>query len=422
MSGYSRVLIIFCFVIGATILVRGQAARTPFSSFGIGEYYGSALAHNQGMAGVGISNPQYRYLNNQNPALLIFNRLTTFEAGYVGEIRKLRNASTKEKNGSGNLNYLLIGFPIIPGKWTSSFGITPYSSVNYKLVYTQGIENTLSTVNVAEEGTGGINQASWSHGVSITRNISVGARANYLFSSIERTFDNQLSNTGVVLVIPSIHTRQNFSDFNFTGALSIRKDSLTRKNHRFNFGLVYDFKANIRTRYYEAVQQKTASTTITDTLVSNRIGQTTLPQTLSAGVSFGRPDYWTVGIDATWLDYKQFRDINGSSNGSTTGWKVAMGAEFVPDPLSLSSYLKRLTYRTGVSLENYPYLVNGNPLKDFGINFGLSMPVARFSSLDLGLKVGKRGDINTNTVVENYFKIYFGVTFNDQWFIKRKFD
>jgi len=61
-------------------------------------------------------------------------------------------------------------------------------------------------------------------------------------------------------------------------------------------------------------------------------------------------------------------------------------------------------------------------LKDFGINFGLSLPVARYSSLDLGVKLGKRGDINTNTVVENYFKIYFGVTFNDQWFIKRKFD
>ena len=373
------------------------------------------------MAGVGISNPQSWYLNNQNPALLTFNRLTTFEAGYIGEIRKIRNASTKEKNGNGNLNYLFIGFPVKPGKWTTSFGIMPYSNVNYKLNYTQQIENTLSTVDITEEGSGGINKASWSNGVNITRNISVGAKINYLFSSIERTFDNQLSqSTDIIQIVPSIHTRQNFSDFSFTGGLSIRKDSLTRKNHRLNFGLVYDFKAKVRTRYFEAVEQKT-STAATDTLVSNRIGQTTLPQSLSGGISFGRPDFWTVGIDATWLDYSKFRDLNGIGKG-TTGWRLAIGAEFIPDPLSLSGYLKRLTYRTGASIENYPYLVNGSVLRDLGINFGLSLPVARYSSLDLGLKVGKRGDINTNTVVENYFKIYFGVTFNDQWFIKRKFD
>lgn len=421
MSGISRVFILIGLILVTSNVVFGQAARTPFSSFGIGEYYGNGLAHNQGM-GVGISNPQYRYLNNQNPALLIFNRLTTFEAGYVGEVRNLKNSTTKEKNGSGNLNYLLIGFPIKPGTWTTSFGIMPYTTVNYKLSYTQGIENTASTVDVAEVGSGGINQASWSHGVSITRNISVGVRANYLFSSIERSFDNRLSQSDAVLVIPSIHTRQNFSDFSFTGALSMRKDSLTRKNHRVNFGLVYDFKANIKTRYYEAVLQKTALVTVTDTLVSNRIGQTTLPQTLSAGISFERPDYWSLGLDATWLDYSQFRDMNGNKNGATTGWKVAFGGEFVPDPMSLSSYLKRLTYRAGASMETYPYLVNGNALRDLGINFGFSMPVARYSSLDLGFKVGKRGQINTNTVVENYFKIYFGVTFNDQWFIKRRFD
>jgi len=62
------------------------------------------------------------------------------------------------------------------------------------------------------------------------------------------------------------------------------------------------------------------------------------------------------------------------------------------------------------------------PVNDFGINFGLSMPVSRFSSLDLAFKIGKRGNLLENTIEENYFKIYFGVTFNDQWFIKRRFD
>jgi hypothetical protein len=36
--------------------------------------------------------------------------------------------------------------------------------------------------------------------------------------------------------------------------------------------------------------------------------------------------------------------------------------------------------------------------------------------------MGKRGDKANTLLEENYFRIFFGVTFNDQWFIKRKFD
>jgi hypothetical protein len=40
----------------------------------------------------------------------------------------------------------------------------------------------------------------------------------------------------------------------------------------------------------------------------------------------------------------------------------------------------------------------------------------------MAVRFGKRGEINTNGLSENYFKVYFGVTYNDQWFIKSRFD
>jgi hypothetical protein len=72
-------------------------------------------------------------------------------------------------------------------------------------------------------------------------------------------------------------------------------------------------------------------------------------------------------------------------------------------------------------MDKNPFLVNGFPVKDLGINFGFSLPAGR-SSLDLAFKYGKRGNKSENILEETYFKIYFGITFNDQWFIKRKFD
>lgn len=66
-------------------------------------------------------------------------------------------------------------------------------------------------------------------------------------------------------------------------------------------------------------------------------------------------------------------------------------------------------------------MVNGNQIKDFGINFGLSIPAGR-SSIDLALTAGQRGSRSKTSLDERYFRLYFGLTFNDQWFIRRKFD
>jgi len=52
---FSSALLILAVQFGAS----GQAARTPFSSFGLGQIYGNALTHNQGSGGLGISNPDY---------------------------------------------------------------------------------------------------------------------------------------------------------------------------------------------------------------------------------------------------------------------------------------------------------------------------------------------------------------------------
>lgn len=417
------------FVLGLSLLcsvsAMGQTAMSPFSYIGLGEYFGNSLAHNQGMAGVGISNPQYFFLNNQNPALLVFNRFTVFEAGFIGERRTVKGNGISETNGDGNLNYLLMGFPVKMGRWSTSFGLSPYSAVNYRLNYSDQIEGSTKTVDVVETGSGGINQVSWSNGIALHKYLSVGIKAQYLFSSIINEYSNTLTESQQPSIYyAAVYERTYVKDFNFTLGVSYHKDSLFNKNYKFNVGVVYDLKTDLKTEYYSRTERRNSAGTIMDstTLINDVPGSITLPQILSVGMSFGRGEKWTVGTDFILLDYSQFRDYRGLSQETTKGWRSSLGTEFTPDPTALGSYLKRMTYRTGVSYDKYPYLINGMPVNDFGINFGLSMPVSRFSSLDLAFKVGKRGNLLENTIEENYFKIYFGVTFNDQWFIKRRFD
>ena len=121
-----------------------------------------------------------------------------------------------------------------------------------------------------------------------------------------------------------------------------------------------------------------------------------------------------------WSDYQDFE--GNTSNELGNSFKINLGGEFTPDYSSVSSYLKRVTYRVGFSYEQTPYVINGNQLKDFGINFGWSLPVGRFSSLDMAFKYGQRGDIQDNLIKEDYIKVYFGFNFNDQWFQRSKYD
>lgn len=404
----------------------GQAARTPYSSFGIGEPYGSSLINQQGMAGVGVSQPQYRFVNNQNPALLVYNSVyTVFQAGIVAERRNISGDTLSETSQGGNMNYLVTAFPIKPSKWTTSVGLMPYTSVNYKLQYNDDIAGSPQEVRVTEEGTGGLTQLYWSNGVRLTREIAVGLKASYIFSSIVNSYKNQLLDSEQPMnYIAAVEEKAYVKDFAFGTGLSFSKDSLfSRQRYRLSIGAVYNFATDLDARKTDKLYRTTSvgDTTDVSILPSSKHGSFSIPSSFTVGVSLARGMEWNISTEFAYQNWASFRNVNGQNNGLEESWRVAVGGEFVPDLFATENYLKVITYRAGLSYEQDPYLANGNPVRDVGINFGLSMPAGR-SSIDLAFRYGKRGDKAENLLEENYFKVYFGITFNDQWFIKRRFD
>jgi hypothetical protein len=408
----------------------GQAARTPFSTFGIGVPYGNALIQNQGMGGIGVAQPQIWNVNNQNPALLVYNYYTTFQAGVLVESRTLKSDSIKQKSVNGNLNYLVIAFPAKVGKWGTSFGLMPYTTVNYKLVYPDYVvDNTtgmvVDTVAVSEQGSGGVNQLYWSNGVRIHDNWSIGIKASYLFGSVEKDYSNVMppDNTVQLPFVLAVNEQAYVRDFQFTAGLSFSQDSIGKKqDFRLSAGLVYNFSADLRTKRTTVVERRntTGDPLASDTLVNNN-GSVTVPAGLIAGISIGKGTRWSAGVEFATQDWSNFRSVREEDEGLDKAWKVAVGGEFTPDQSS-SSYLKRITFRMGGSYEKEPFLVNNNQLKDIGINFGFSLPTNGRSSLDWGFRYGKLGDKSKNVLEESYYRIYFGISFVDQWFTRRRFD
>ena len=56
----------------------------------------------------------------------------------------------------------------------------------------------------------------------------------------------------------------------------------------------------------------------------------------------------------------------------------------------------------------------------FSLNLGLGLPIAGLSKANLGFEIGKIG--NDDLIKENYFSLRLGLSLNDVWFIKRKYN
>lgn len=406
-----------------------QAVRSPFTTYGLGELFGNALIHHQGTGGLGVSQPQYWFLNNTNPALLVYNNLTVFQAGIVGERIQIQSDTLSQRNAGGTLSYLVTSFPIIKTKWTSSIGLMPYSNVNYELVFDDYVRNNagqiVDTVSVRETGSGGLTQLYWANGVRLTSDLSIGLRATYLFGPIDDVYSNLLTTSDQpVPYVINVEQKTTVKDFIFGLGVSYTIDSLSRKNNkRLSIGAVYNFESKLNATQRNSIFRTNISSndTIEGYQLNTQKGQIPLPYSYTVGISYGKGLNWWFGTEYSYQDWTGFQGLNDVNERLGKAWKWTIGGEITPDPGALEGYLKRVTYRTGLTLEQYPYLANGETVKDFGINFGFSLPAGR-SSLDFAFKVGKRGDRSVNILEENYFKLYFGITFNDQWFIPRKFD
>lgn len=421
MSIVKKFIILLVVVVAATE-VSGQGSRSPFTTFGIGESYGNSLIHNQGMGGIGVAQPQAWFLNNQNPALLVYNTLTVFEVGVVGESRSLSGNGLTSKSKGGNMNYLAVAFPVKTFRWTTSIGLMPYSNVDFDFASIKTAADGVTPILENEKGTGGLTQVYWSNGVRLTKDITIGAKAAYLFGPIDDTYSSTLMNGEPVLFTTTVEEKISMKGFHLTGGVSFTKDSLGHNDkYRFSAGATGSLGTSIlgrTTRSFYRLNQNG------DTLDINKLGKRKehydIPGNITVGAAISRGLKWTLATEFSFENWSS-STFNTEDEKLSSAWRGALGGEYTPDYLSSTNFLQRITYRLGVSMEEYPWVVNNNKVKDVGINFGFSVPSGK-SSIDLAFKYGKRGDKSKTDLEETYFKLFFGITFNDQWFIKRRFD
>ena len=136
----------------------------------------------------------------------------------------------------------------------------------------------------------------------------------------------------------------------------------------------------------------------------------------------GKSKNWFLGIESTFQSQANY-DIVYPKASFESANKISLGGYFIPKYNSFNSYFQKVTYRGGFRHENTGLVVNSQSIKDTALTLGLGFPLSgTFSNLNLGFEYGKKGTKNAGLIQENYMNFSIGLSFNDRWFQKRKFD
>jgi hypothetical protein len=396
---------------------------SPYSRFGIGEIQKSVFTQSRGMGGISNGLRSNSFFNFSNPASYSALTLTTFEVSAYAKTLRLSNSTATQTNYNGSISYLAFGFPLSP-RAGASLGLVPFSGVGYKVSVPTQITG-LGDVTQIFEGNGGLNQFYIGGGYNVHKNISIGVNASYVFGSINEIRANEFNDT-----LAYFNTRQTNStyigDFYFNYGIQYFKD--IRENLSLTIGYSGALKSNLsaeRNTLAERYQYTAAGyETLIDTvqMTANDKGKIVLPAFHSLGFAFEKKNKWIVGADVSTGAWSTFRNY-GQDPGLNNSFEVSIGGQITPDYNAVGNYFKTMDYRLGVNYGQSNVKINNENINQVGITAGLGLPFQRSGSkINLAVEVGQRGKTGGNLIREEYLNFHFGITFNDKWFVKRRYD
>jgi hypothetical protein len=174
-------------------------SNSVYSRFGLGLRDNQGNVVHYGMGGITAPLSDPISLNLANPASYSFLEVTNLQTTIKGSNTQSESGTTTSNYLNGQVHEISMGFKKPNTKWGFAFGITPYSSVDYRFAKKDTLSDTL-TSSYSYSGRGGINKATigfsrlfrfgeGDRADSVQRHlhqISIGLNANYLFGNITR--------------------------------------------------------------------------------------------------------------------------------------------------------------------------------------------------------------------------------------------
>lgn len=446
-------IISFLFI-GSTYAQKGT--QSPYSVFGLGELRSGKYSYFNALGGTQIANTDSTIITQSNPASYagIERNRPIFQVGLNGSFTQLSTETSKAKTKQFGLDQFQLGLPI--GKnFGASFGLTPFSSTGYLISNTifDGADTLAQKIN---EGKGTLSNfhigLGYKQKLGKKSALSFGANINYLFGESERIESFEYYSYPDDALHTRIKSSTYFNDFkldfgiiyeqnlyrsSFTLAATVSPGTeISGSIERVAFAYSKSFYQNYS--YFSTISD-------TSEFSTDLSGSAYIPLSLKLGGEYRiRPcpgsnlSYLLIlkgeYNQQNWSDYKTTfeNSIQDSVLANRQHYKV--GLEYTPNTISqrnnnFSSYFSKIHYRFGINYLLSEIKLENTQLKNYGISFGLGLPVLNGNSntnLNLGVIYNVFGTTESGLIQEGNLGLSFGISISpgiyDRWFMKRKYD
>ncbi|WP_026914559.1 OmpP1/FadL family transporter [Christiangramia portivictoriae] len=394
-----------------------ENVSSPYSYYGIGLTNFQGTVENRSMGGLSVFMDSI-HVNLQNPASYGRLKLTDFTVGASHDRVKLETDGASDNSKISSLDYLALAFPI-SDKVGIGFGVMPYTSVGYKILDVEDDASSLLT------GRGGMNRVFLSAGYAVNEHLSLGVDADYNFGNFQNT---QSINTEGLQYGTSDVNRSDIKGFTFNFGASYQRPISEKLN--LHLSTTYAPEMDLDSENFRTISTIDFASGTGRTLDERELDlsetQFAFPSKYSLGAGIGQTNKWFVGAEysnvgsGSYQDSFSFRNDGGQYEDAS---QFSLGGFYVPDYNSFTSYLERVVYRAGFRYDETGLIVNGESINEFGMSFGLGLPIGQlFSNANFGIELGQRGTRDAGLVQEKFLRLSVGLSLNDKWFTKRKFD
>lgn len=428
---------LLCCLLAATVTIASEAQNSmqsgtisPYSQYGLGVLGDQSQVAGRGMGGTGLAMRGGTMVNTLNPASYsaIDSLTMLFDAGVSGQLTNFKENGRSINASSAHFDYVTGLFRMLPNVGMS-FGILPFSDVGYSYSSTKRLNSSVGSILESYTGKGGLHQAFVGVGWKPIEQLSIGLNAAYLWGNYSRSVTSSGSSTVNSL---SKTYKATVNTYNLTFGLQWQQplgqhDKLTLGA---TFGLGHKMGADPEC---EIVNINT-STYVSDTTAFTVNNGLELPMTYGVGLAWTHNQSLTLAADFTqqrWgsIDYPEYNDDTKSYSPQSgllrDRTRMSIGMDYVPNPMSMRNYLKRVHYRLGASYTTPYYNINGaKGPEEYSISAGLGLPLQNGWNSRSVLNISAQW-VRTSAkdlITDNSFRISLGLTFNERWFAKWRVD
>ncbi len=414
-----KIFLSLSLLVGTTAIAQ-QGTASPYSFYGVGDINSNNTNEYKAMGGMSVYSDSI-HINLNNPASYSKLKLTTFSLGTTFKNYSLKSSDATEKANRASIDYLAIGLPL--GKLGISFGLLPYSATGYKIVSLKEVNNQKHSTQF--NGDGGINKVFAGVAYSILPNLQFGVDMGYNFGQIDNKTTVFVTDNGDDYFIPNGTTEVKSSEYSGVSINTGLQYSGKLKNYDWSASLTYSPETKLNTNNRTTLSIVNINNAVLEkkTTEENTI-KTINPSSLSAGLGIGKNNKWFVGAEFTQTQTNKLNQNNVYKNANyEDSQRYSVGGFYIPKYNSFTSYFDRIVYRGGFRYENTGLILNDQAINDYAFSLGAGFPIGRnLTNLNIGVEYGQKGTNKNNLIKENYFNLSVGISLNDLWFVKRKFE